>query len=358
MTVQAQSSRFGHSLPLDFSASLTISDDPTPRQTHADAPLLSAKRVGSDVEGKAIRECSIPDLPPELWTEILSYLPPGSVRKMIGITRFLFEQGMDEIYEEVEMVGYVNVGLKVMEQTRHPSIAARVRKLYINPAFLPVLDTEDAKTWDDNRIRKLEIDAFLTMSLNVLTTCPHLQELTVVLHDQYIPELFSTYLLKLMERVGSQLHTVTIKMTCYSVISVCRAFFQTLPNLSRLAVNIPKGRYEPHEPDARQACRVLAEILNSTAGTTRSLVFESVGFSLSHLFLKLDKFPFLESLEVRAKYGHNTLKPGTHLLSFIRENNSIQHLIIRQPLDLFPLEATPPRDTMLRLIFVPLFALP
>jgi hypothetical protein len=40
----------------------------------------------------------IRDLPAELWLEILSYLPPGHVRKLLGINRFLTEMALDEIY--------------------------------------------------------------------------------------------------------------------------------------------------------------------------------------------------------------------------------------------------------------------
>jgi hypothetical protein len=44
------------------------------------------------------------DLPLELWFHILSFLPRGYVRKMIGINRMLFEIAMDDIYKEVRFI--------------------------------------------------------------------------------------------------------------------------------------------------------------------------------------------------------------------------------------------------------------
>lgn len=42
-----------------------------------------------------------PDLPLELWLEILSYLPRSTLHRMIGVNRTLFELALDEKYEEV-----------------------------------------------------------------------------------------------------------------------------------------------------------------------------------------------------------------------------------------------------------------
>lgn len=41
------------------------------------------------------------DFPPELWTEIVSYLPRNVLRKMIGVNRLLFELALNDLYEEV-----------------------------------------------------------------------------------------------------------------------------------------------------------------------------------------------------------------------------------------------------------------
>lgn len=83
------------------------------------APIISTKEVDEGFpEVKIACRSNIPDLPIELWIEVLSYLPPGSVRKVIGLNRYLFERGMDEIYEEVQMVANDGAGLKTFEQLR------------------------------------------------------------------------------------------------------------------------------------------------------------------------------------------------------------------------------------------------
>ena len=45
-----------------------------------------------------------PDLPVELWIEILSYLPRTALHKLIGVNRFLFELALDDIYEGVRFI--------------------------------------------------------------------------------------------------------------------------------------------------------------------------------------------------------------------------------------------------------------
>lgn len=80
------------------------------------APLITQQEIDDIFQGKIVRKLNVPDLPPELWMDILSYLPRGFVRKMIGINRFLFELGMRELYEEVRLLDYDNFGLKTFEQ--------------------------------------------------------------------------------------------------------------------------------------------------------------------------------------------------------------------------------------------------
>ena len=45
-----------------------------------------------------------PDLPLELWLEILSYLPRSALHTMIGVNRVLFELALDEKYEEIRFI--------------------------------------------------------------------------------------------------------------------------------------------------------------------------------------------------------------------------------------------------------------
>jgi hypothetical protein len=45
-----------------------------------------------------------PDLPVELWIEILSYLLRTALHKLLGVNRFLFELALDDIYEELRFM--------------------------------------------------------------------------------------------------------------------------------------------------------------------------------------------------------------------------------------------------------------
>lgn len=58
------------------------------------------------------------DFPPELWSEIVAYLPRSDLRKMIGVNRFLFELALNYIYEEVRFTSDDKQMSKVLEQLR------------------------------------------------------------------------------------------------------------------------------------------------------------------------------------------------------------------------------------------------
>ena len=43
------------------------------------------------------------DLPPELWLEVLSYLPAIYLRKMMGVSRTLYALALPEIFRELDL---------------------------------------------------------------------------------------------------------------------------------------------------------------------------------------------------------------------------------------------------------------
>ena len=57
-----------------------------------------------------------PDLPLELWLEILSYLPRSALHRMIGINRTLFELALDEKYEEIRFLADNTEMAKIFRQ--------------------------------------------------------------------------------------------------------------------------------------------------------------------------------------------------------------------------------------------------
>ena len=59
------------------------------------------------------------DFPPELWLEIVAYLPRSDMRKMMGVNRFLFELALNDIYEEVRFTSEDKAMERVFEQLRY-----------------------------------------------------------------------------------------------------------------------------------------------------------------------------------------------------------------------------------------------
>lgn len=104
-----------------------------------------------------------------------------------------------------------------------------------------------------------------------------------------------------------------------------------------------------------QTCHALTELIMTAKRTLRSLAFsESADFSFSHVFRKLHNFPLLDTLEVQARYGLNSLSPGTHLWSVVQDSgNTLRRLVIKQ----LPSASPEYRDSVIRLLFVPLFSL-
>lgn len=88
------------------------------------APFSTADQLDNITRDRVVHTSHVPDLPAELWMEILSYLPQGFLRKMIGVNRCMFEQGMNEIYREVRMCDYHGAELKTFEQMRYVTLSA------------------------------------------------------------------------------------------------------------------------------------------------------------------------------------------------------------------------------------------
>lgn len=59
-----------------------------------------------------------PNLPAELWLKIVSLLPRGQLRKLVGINRVLFTLAMDDIYREVRFMDDDRNMLKTFHQLK------------------------------------------------------------------------------------------------------------------------------------------------------------------------------------------------------------------------------------------------
>ena len=61
---------------------------------------------------------SNPDLPIELWLEILSYLPRAFILRMMGINRVFFNLALLEKYQEVRFINDDQRTLAIFEQLK------------------------------------------------------------------------------------------------------------------------------------------------------------------------------------------------------------------------------------------------
>lgn len=183
------------------------------------------------------------------------------------------------------------------------------------------------------KLRRLEIRRFLGTALESLTHCMHLQEVTVVVHDQYPTKSLSRFLRKLMKRVATGLHALTIDMTLPSFLSIHHVFDpKLLLNLSSLTIRITNSRFETSMRQARRTRKALLHLITPLKTTLRSLAFEVIDFNLSKLFQNLQNLPSLQSLELRAEIGFSTLIPTIHFVKFLQRNaDNLERLVIRRP---------------------------
>ncbi|KAJ3572755.1 hypothetical protein NP233_g2862 [Leucocoprinus birnbaumii] len=305
-------------------------------------PLLTEQELDDIVHGcHKISHAPIArtDLPPELWKQILSYLPRGTVGKMIGINRMLFELGMNELYGEVLLMDYRGAGLKTFQQIRNSNIASRVYSLHIQPSFLLRMSCKGKPMRDMNenrpqrKKRKSDIRAFLDTALTSISDCAQLRQLNVIIHDQCISNSLAKFLQKLFKRVGRNLESLTIDMTLPSFLSIHHVFNpKLLPRLSTLIIKINDSRGPTSKDQARRARKALHSIIQPLNATLHILAFEVINFNLSKIFQKLEQLPKLHSLELRAEVGFSTLIPTIHFVTFLKHNaDNLERLVIRRP---------------------------
>ena len=225
------------------------------------------------------------------------------------------------------------------DNSRYAGIASRVRSLYIRPQFLPDEDSKGRAVPGSNaspsqrKERKSDIRAFLETALASLITCPHLNELDIIIHDRYISKSFAKFLQKLLKRVGTTLESLTIDMTLPSFLSVYHVFDPTLfPKLSTLTIKITNSRFGASREQARRTRKVLLNIIHPLIHTLQFLAFEVIDFNLSELFQRLKQLPKLRSLELRAEVGFSTLIPIIHFVTFLKYNaDNLERLVIHRP---------------------------
>ncbi|KAF9448710.1 hypothetical protein P691DRAFT_780597 [Macrolepiota fuliginosa MF-IS2] len=221
----------------------------------------------------------VPDLPVELWSEVLSNLPQGTLPNMIGINRYLFETGMNELYEEINLAADMKVG-------RNPNITSRVRRLHVNATFGPFQPPKPRfnrkvatriRKWY-SRSEKPILSNLLIGVLDGLRRCINLREVTIeVLPGSIMTSVCSEFLDKLAQGLGSRVHVLNVNVEISSWqrhVPIARA----LTNLTTLKIELhsrfyPLSRREPSLELGVLCIQDLGNLVASTWGYRRAVPY-------------------------------------------------------------------------------------
>ena len=332
-----------------------------------------------------------PDLPLELWLEILAYLPRSALHKLIGVNRFLFELALDDIYEEVRFIA----GDKQMEKIflqmesvmlsfriyscfeflggRFPNIAKRVKRFLIRPTFLPPMDSDEAESSAHSSRNRLTSKRRLLSHFNRLkynrpeferpttfaqapTTgdilqlaekaiklCPNLQDLTVVLHDHMLTTPFISFLKSLWkpDSIGPRLRTLRMDMTFAKIPTFLKPLIRpqkVLHNLEILSIDLAPSRFDAIPNRAEEATsnsyRALVSLRSFFSLFRDSLTSISISTHSAHDFRTLItylplRFPNLKKFEVLTVFKVSAHQTAP-LFKFLNEHSEqLENLTIK-----------------------------
>ncbi|KAJ2912280.1 hypothetical protein MD484_g8129, partial [Candolleomyces efflorescens] len=316
------------------------------------------------------------DLPPELWLEILSYLPRTYIYKMMGLNRLLFELAMQDKYEEIRLISDDKNMLSTFEQLRHDNISCLVRRLYIRPAFLPGMDEPETVVDDDSsmvtsfswlsmfspkdqdkphRSTNESARRILIAAANVLPKCQNLREIVIIIYDHAITDSFQTFLSDLWRTLGDGIQKLTVATTLIKIPKLLKYISehaQRLPRLESLDITIVNSRFPIEQDTEAIATRALVNAIQGFKGTLDHLTLSSVTkYDFSSLFKKLGTLPKLRSLELWFILCRTTLSDGQSLVDFLRANSdSLNELVLkpRPRFEIFLFEQDTLRDWVLQ----------
>ncbi|KAG5635868.1 hypothetical protein H0H81_009826 [Sphagnurus paluster] len=293
-----------------------------------------------------------PDLPVELWLEILSMLPAHSVRKMMGISRILFEMAMDDIYQELHFESDGDQMLRTFQQLQYPNLARRVQHFYIRPNFLPGAEVCGRAERISKKFLCIPIGSStryesppsrksLQQSISTLEfakgTISHLlnvQAVTIVLHDLAVTPVpsFVPFLHVLFSSLGHNLRKLTLNLTLPKLpIVLDSKISRELHALVDLEVILANSRFT-----AKESIKdTLVPFTRSLAGTLESLsistlmmvdlnpFFDGVGY-----LPKLRKFVLI--FELSFVVFQSPAPAASYVARFIsRHQEILQHLTVR-----------------------------
>ena len=221
---------------------------------------------------------------------------------------------------------------------RRPSLARRVRHLYVRPGFLPGMGApippnpsryRDIKgKWSllHGRLRSLcsrrrgpvQAERVLTLAQAAIHRCGNIRELTIVLHDLSISPSFAMFLKSSWTCLAAHLRKLTIDVTLAKLPLIweesesCR-----LPALEELEVSLAYSRVSCHDGQVL-INDVLLPFTTSHTRTLRSLIVSSaLPLDWSPYFNGLGCFPLLQKLALVLTISSVTLSEPMALTRLI-----------------------------------------
>lgn len=260
-------------------------------------------------------------------------------------------------------------------KTRRPMVAQRLRSVYIRPSFLPTQDLDDApnipiqsppfvrRTWnaikkpfkipclDSHELQTLEsgpsyseervAEKMLQSFLAALPRFPHLEEVTIVLHNFLITPYFHQFLLKLWSITASRIRRLKLDVTLGKLLPLLEPLQEPqilLPILESFSLSFAVSRFTRLQTNTSDLCRRIASFIQSHSTTLRTLVIsQSALLDLSPVFRELGYLPHLTSFELPISMDHSSLSEIGPLKVFLaRHSAQLERLLLRRkPTDYF-----------------------
>ncbi|KAH9475279.1 hypothetical protein JR316_0012390 [Psilocybe cubensis] len=295
-------------------------------------------------------------LPIELWIEVLSHLPRGFRRKMIGVSRALFELAMDDIYEEIILCADDDKARFAIFQLQYPNISRRVRRLVIfvrpdNPRkkALPIPQPCIGSDSDSHRTPfpkhtgsnegKDSYARLLSIARYNLQSCFNLQDLKMDFSGSLLEPLkpyFKPFLRSLWHResIGPRIRRLSMQAsdlpisTVFEMFSVHGLSPPPVINIEELDLSFRHILYLSNES------RNYHHIASFLSALERSLVsFTVSGYLIPHIisvFTASGTFEQLKKLELHSTFNvERDIKEIVPLQQFIaRHSKTLEHLII------------------------------
>ncbi|KAG5638220.1 hypothetical protein H0H81_001221 [Sphagnurus paluster] len=193
-----------------------------------------------------------PDLPVELWQEILSLLPPHHVRKLIGVSRILFRMAMEDIYRELRFKSDDELMMKTFQKLKYPEFLADVEEENV-----VLKKSSKLWTWTSTKFRVQNLPkiiphpsaSILKVAGEVIPHCSETKSVKFVLHEFVAPTLFRPFLNTVFTSLGPRLHTLTVELTLFnSQLILDKNFSSALHSLAELKVIFaPSSTFRPFE---------------------------------------------------------------------------------------------------------------